>query len=666
MLRRLLTLACLLCSSPALAGQAEITGRPLVAGDTPSPKDVAREVAHKGFYAGEAIGVDNCAGCHADAAAQWQSSAHRFSSFNNPYYRISVDDFRKERGAPASRFCANCHEPAIVQANLVSQPIAYGSREAQTGLTCLVCHSVDSVPDLDGNGGYHANNAEVPTKMPMHGARLRPALLAEPKFCGSCHKVGLDETITHDRWIRGQDDYDAWQTSAASGNGAGAIWRPEKSNRCQDCHMPLEPAVLGDAAAKNGMIRSHRFLGANSALPHLRGDEDTLARVQQFLGGAVTLDLGWHDAHTMDVVISNRRVGHRFPGGTIDSNEVWLQVEALDAKGQVIAASGTPGAGGTLPSDTHLVRAQPVDEEGRPLLRRDPQHMRGVAFDASLSPADPQAVRFAVPGGTANVRARLLYRKFTPAYAKRACKLIPDLALRRRCESLPIVEVARAELSSDPAAAPAETWQNLVDRGLALGAALADSASDAEPFLLRAVELAPARPEPLLGLARLYANLGRTDDAVELAQRASKLSPNHPAAFYIEASALERAYRYPAARPSAERLVAMLPDDRNVLAMVARIRGVLGDPSDALAAADHLITLDPGLDAGYYQRALALTDLGRKDDARAAQERYLYHRVATEIDLSLRARWRAANPSHPDESVPVHTHLLARVRARAR
>ena len=36
-----------------------------------------------------------CAACHADAHTGWLSSAHRFSSFNNPVYAASVKDTRK-------------------------------------------------------------------------------------------------------------------------------------------------------------------------------------------------------------------------------------------------------------------------------------------------------------------------------------------------------------------------------------------------------------------------------------------------------------------------------------------------------------------------------------------------------------------------------------------
>src|SRR4029079_5929339 len=194
-------------------------------------------------------------------------------------------------------------------------------------------------------------------------------------------------------------------------NGAGSVYRPDKAKTCQDCHMPLEPAVQGDAGAKNGMVRSHRFLGANTALPHLRGDADQERRTLDNLRGRASLALLWSGPSRVDALMRARGVGHRFPGGTMDSNEVWLEVTALDARGKVIGVSGARDRGGALAPDTHLVRAQPVDGRGAPIARRDPQHQRGMAFDAALTPSDPQVVRFEVPRGTARVRARLLYSK---------------------------------------------------------------------------------------------------------------------------------------------------------------------------------------------------------------------------------------------------------------
>jgi tetratricopeptide (TPR) repeat protein len=652
-----------------LLSPTKVTGGPFFYDEDPTPEAVRAEVQKRGLWTGAPLGIGACSGCHADVAAQWAQSAHRFSSFNNPYYRVSVEDFRKERGVPASRFCAGCHEPFAL--DKLSQ-LDRTMREAQSGLTCIVCHSIEEVGARHGNGEYRAVIGEIPLKAPAHNARVRRPLLATAELCGSCHKVSLTPEITHDHWLRGQNDYDAWHASAVSGHGVPSVWRPDATKRCQDCHMPLEPAPLGDLGAKNGMVRSHRFLAANSALPHLRADADAERRVREMLAGAVSVDLAWHDGSTLDVILRARRVGHRFPGGTMDSNEVWVIVEALDDRGRVIARSGGLEPDGAVPPDAHLVRAQPVDENGVPLLARDPQHMRGMAFDAALLPSDPSVVRYAIPAKAARVRAILVYRKFSVAYARRACADLPDAAMKARCLDLPVVEVARGEIARGETMP--DDWKRLTDWGLGLAAALADCASEAEEPLLRAQKIAPDRPEPLLGLARLAQKLGRTDEAVRFAVEASKRAPAHPAAPWLAATSLEKAYRQREARPFVERLLGLVPDDRFALALAARVRGVVGDARGALAAAEGLLAVDPELDEGWYQRALALRELRRVREAEASEERYLYHRVTTEVDLALRDRLRAARAGVrleeldgaplPDESVPVHTHLLRPVPTR--
>jgi hypothetical protein len=591
----------------------------------------------------------DCARCHADIAAQWASSAHRHSSFDNPYYRVSVEAFRTERGRSAARFCAGCHEPVLFLSGAIDGAIDPASAAAQAGVGCLVCHAIDTT-DLAGNGGWHAKLGGD-----VHGQRA--PILAEARLCAACHKVGLRPDITHDRWIRGQDDWDAWLASSASGNGASAVYRAAEIRRCQDCHMPLEPAVH-DAAAKNGMVRSHRFLGANSALAHLRGDDDTEQRIAAFLGGAVALDLFLDEARGEAVaVLANRRVGHRFPGGTNDSNEVWLEVTAFGAGGAVLGRSGARDEGGVLDADAHLVRAQPVDGEAEPLRLRDPQHMRGVAFDTSLGPGDPQAIRFALPSGTTRVEARLLYRKFSRAYAERACSSSVDTT---RCRNVPTVEIAHAAAApadASSSAAPAAV-RTLVERALALAGAMADSADRALSFVDAARALAPDRPEPLLARARAMLRLGRTDDAALAARAAARLDPRHPAAAWLEASALDRGYRQREARPAVERLLRLVPADRAALALGARVFGVVGDARAALGAADRLAAIDPDLEEAHFQRALALADLGRLDEAQAAEETWLSRRVFDEVDLALRRLWCSRHPERPDESEPVHVHRL--------
>src|SRR5580704_7067873 len=72
---------------------------------TPTPTFTPSQLRLTGPLTGETLTeTESCAGCHADAAAQWQSSAHAFASFNNPVYRVAVDRFRATVGRDASRF----------------------------------------------------------------------------------------------------------------------------------------------------------------------------------------------------------------------------------------------------------------------------------------------------------------------------------------------------------------------------------------------------------------------------------------------------------------------------------------------------------------------------------------------------------------------------------
>ena len=72
-----------------------------------------------------------------------------------------------------------------------------------------------------------------------------------------CHKVHLDVPVNNYRWFRGFNDYDNWQASGVSGEGARSFYYPPKPQKCADCHMPL--VASNDPAAQDGKVHSHRF-----------------------------------------------------------------------------------------------------------------------------------------------------------------------------------------------------------------------------------------------------------------------------------------------------------------------------------------------------------------------------------------------------------------------
>lgn len=211
--------------------------------------------------------TESCASCHADAAAQWQSSAHAFASFNNPIYRLAVDRFRSTVGRETSRFCAGCHDVALLVDGAMAGDVKPGDSRGHGGITCRVCHGIEDARP-DGNGSYTLSSSNVPIprdgddeSLRAHKARMALGPLRTAAMCGSCHRSFL---------------------SAETGNSAA----PRRSRRAWGVGTIGLCGQSGDTGGRNG--RSFRV----PRLPHAprgrdagrRGDEgreDSLAQVRR-------------------------------------------------------------------------------------------------------------------------------------------------------------------------------------------------------------------------------------------------------------------------------------------------------------------------------------------------------------------------------------------------
>ncbi len=249
---------------------------------------------------------ESCAtkGCHPDIYRQWSSSAHHFSSFNNQWYRKSIEYMQDVVGTRPSKWCAGCHDHAVFFNGMMDQPIKEQIHrpEAQAGLTCTSCHSIVAVHSTMGNGHFvieypplHdlATSANPLIKGvhdfvvrldpgPHRNTFIKPFFRGQTaEFCSSCHKVHLDVPVNSYRWTRGFNDYDGWQNSGISGKSARSFYYPKQSKKCADCHMPL--VASSDAGNVNGFVHSHRFPAANTALPFANNDHEQLETVTKFL-----------------------------------------------------------------------------------------------------------------------------------------------------------------------------------------------------------------------------------------------------------------------------------------------------------------------------------------------------------------------------------------------
>jgi hypothetical protein len=134
-------------------------------------------------------------------------------------------------------------------------------------------------------------DAEILADVPAHKRAVMRPLLRRPEFCSVCHKVSAPPTLNGYKQIRGFSAYDEWQQSGASLETVTPFYRREQRTDCRACHMPKIESH-NDRAAKNEMIASHRWRGANTAAPLFYGQTEQAQWIQEFLQKSVlNLDL---------------------------------------------------------------------------------------------------------------------------------------------------------------------------------------------------------------------------------------------------------------------------------------------------------------------------------------------------------------------------------------
>ena len=720
---------------------------------------------------------ETCGRCHRDIYEQWNSSAHHFSSFNNQWYRRSIEYMQDVVGTRPSKWCAGCHDHAVFFNGRFDRPIReqIDTPEAQAGLGCTSCHSIVHVGGTMGQGDFTVEYPPLHDLAASEAPLLRWAhdlvteLAPEPhrrtflkpfhredsaEFCSACHKVHLDVPVNGYRWIRGFNEYDNWQASGVSGQGARSFYYPERPLTCNDCHMPLVRS--DDPAAADGYVRSHRFPGANTALPFVNGDDEQLRIVQDFLrdgqisvdvfgitraeetappgagnarsteprlastfavgeesarfaaGGVVTtpaeviapLDLApvavrRGESVRVEVVVRTRKVGHFFPGGTVDAFDVWVEFEAVDDTGRVLLHSGAAADGGSGPVDpgAHFYRSLQLDAHGNPINKRNAWMTRSVAYVRLIPPgaADTVHYRLRVPedaGDRIFLRAKVNYRKFAwwntqwafagvrdakaaPATAdyddaqwrftgdtgdvSGGVKAIPDIptTVMAEAEASLVVIDADAALPEVPRRSAPSLRERWNDYGI--GLLLQGDLRGAEAAFRTVMEIEPEYADGPVNVARARLQEGDVETAIPLLERALELSPGLARAHYFLGTALRALGRYDEALAQFEAARAQYPRDRVVLNQIGRIHFLERRFDEAVSVLEEVLRIDPEDLQAHYNLMLSHQGAGRPEEA--ARERALYERFkADEAAQAITGPFRRASPEDNNERQAIHEH----------
>jgi hypothetical protein len=348
----------------------------------------------------------------------WFHSAHHFSSFNNPAYLYSVRETRRvvnERDGTvqASRWCAGCHDPVPFFTGAFDRPDYDDVNDAtsQAGITCTVCHAITHVESNRGNANYvieepiqypftysdhpilkEVNSLLVKAKPGFHKQTFLKSFHKTEEFCSVCHKVHLPKEVTNYKdFVRGQDHYGSFLLSGVSGHGAQSFYYPPRAqDNCNGCHMPeMESKDFGaKPSPQTGqiVIHDHFFPGANTALPWWRGEDETVEKARQLLKGTTRLDLfGIREGGSIDgqliaplgqklptlvagqrylieTVIRTLKLGHHLTQGTVDSNELWIELTVRSGD-RVLGISGGMDEVGKVDEWSHFVNVFMLDRK---------------------------------------------------------------------------------------------------------------------------------------------------------------------------------------------------------------------------------------------------------------------------------------------------------------
>ena len=718
-----------------------------------------------------------CGQCHKDIYEQWKSSAHHFASFNNQFYRKSVEYMQDTIGTRPSKWCAGCHDHAVFFNGRFDRPIKeqIDTPEAQAGLGCMSCHSIVHVGSSMGNADFTVEYPPLHELASSHNPLIHAAdyaltylnpephrqtflkpFMRQSEFCAACHKVHLDVPVNNYRWVRGFNDYDNWQASGVSGQGARSFYYPPKSQVCADCHMPL--VASRDPGNHGGQVHSHRFPAANMALAYVNQDKPQMDTIEKFLkSGFITVDIfaaapadgsrGQVEmrrrsdsvrANTtfasgeeveesglatvrevgkiaapidasgaslepggtarVDVVVRTRKIGHFFPGGTVDGFDVWLELQAKDADGHAIFWSGSVEDNGKGPVErgAHFYRSYQLDAQSNPIDKRNAWQARSLLYVRLIPPGAADVAHYLVnvpkaARGPISFTAKLNYRKFSWYFTQFAYAGQPkpgqDPALlaadhnglqyqfspasipanvsgkiRDRIPDLPIITLAEAH-AVVPLGQPAwtatvrkqdrERWN---DWGI--GLLLQGDLKGAEYAFQKVTEAEPGYADGWLNVARALIQEGETERAKPYIEKALQIDSGLARTWFFKAQIQRADGDYDGALESLETVRSKYPRDRVALNQIARILFLKREYVRALAALKEVSSVDPEDVQMHYTRMLCYR--GLEDAKGAAREEALFRRFkADEASQAITEGRRMISPEDNNERQAIHDHESA-------
>lgn len=647
--------------------------------------------------------AEYCGKCHKAAHLEWRETAHA-NAFRAPFYKKNVELLINTKGIEFSRHCEGCHNPIALFSGALTANSKVDRSFDEDGITCSTCHSIQSLQPTTGLGSYvmgmpavmvdaegnpvtrAVKDEEIMARPDLHRKAVMKDFYKTPEFCGACHKAALPKILNDYKWLRAFSVYDEWQQSSWSKQSPLPFYKKDKVSSCQDCHMPKVDGP-GDYGAKDGKLASHRWLGANTAIPEFYGYQDQMQKITTYLqdnlfnidffairkgveaaasddGLIAPLDkenfaIKAGDTLTLSVVIQNKGIGHSLVPEQRDFYESWVEFEVRDADGNKICHSGFLKPDGHLDDRAHSYTNRLVGEQGEFFNLHQVWAGRARAFDNTILPGQSDLVRyqFTIPKtakGHLQVVVKMNYRRFNRRFT--------DWVLAKSVD-YPIVEMAQkvAVLHLGQNAAKSvddKDWMRWNNYGIAL--LNQRQYERAIRAFTKVTELRPDYADGYINVAIANTLYLKFDFALKALEKALQLEPQSLRAVFYQSQIYREQGKLDLAIDGFKKFIAAYPRVRQARTELGSIYYQLRKFDLARAEFEALQGIDPDDLSGHYNLMRIYQRLGLHKQANE-QAAYFADRKDDPNASSYAHDFLKKHPEISGESVPYHSHYEAGV-----
>ncbi|MHC5012319.1 MAG: tetratricopeptide repeat protein [Planctomycetota bacterium] len=383
----------------------------------------------------------------------------------------------------------------------------------------------------------------------------------------------------------------------------------------------------------------------------------------------------------VQVVVRNQGTGHAFPGGTIDSNEVWVAFEAAVGEGEPFYVSGAldPETRRVDPT-AEFYRSYLMDREGNRVVNRLGPDIYTRVYARVIGPgtADVVRYRFRVPDdatGALRLRATLRYRKFMQEYldflfpeTKVIEHRLDDGTVRTvDLDGLPIQDLAETDLelaitedgTSVPAPDPADVARpadRLRVNDLGIAYLLQSDSYGAERLFEAVTRIDPDYADGWVNVARARIANADWGGALQALAQAREVQPGFKKARFFEGQIHSRLAQWKQAERAYREVLSEWPRERQALRGLAEALYEQDRFREAVETIERLFAIDPEDAQGWFWAYRALTQLGDEDRARAAGEDFERFRQ-DDSEPQRAGEFQLADPILQRLAQPIHVHL---------